>query len=467
MDTSETSIRIWVFSAVIVGWFVSISVDTFNYIILHGHPLGGEELFNWVSVFTSNYLIFIIMIICYLLAEWNIERKFSFSSLPTEYSNVRNIVVDLSQISGLKSPPKIRFVDTPEPYSFTYGKRSKRAKLILSKGLIEVLEEEELKSVILHELAHIKNKDLAFMTWGLTLINALKYWLLIYLLTIPVGVIKYYLEGKLWEYIGFYIHVTIPGAIAMVTIFIVLPFLVINSTSRIREFLADAYACKFIEEKHLKSSFTKIYKVLILSKLRRSLAPSHLSILSVSPPSIFPNVILQHTIATHPSIKDRVEAIEEKKYVKSWESACRIDRKVVYNGIIAFIITWIGLEMQNVSELLMGSEPASDYSFLWMLVIPLLFIFWINGRHFMWSIDHFSFLRLRQKTLGLLRVLVRNLVSTATLSITWVILMGDISNSFGIFFLFFLAFSIFAFLYTAGIGGSILFDYAWSRIRGK
>lgn len=276
VDSSETSIRIWVLSAIIIGWFISVSLSTTGYIVTHGHPYGGGSLYDWISTFIGDYLIFLVMIVCYLLAEWNIGRKFSFLQLPMKYSHAKNVVMDAYGSLNLKAPLEVRFLDIEEPYSFTYGKRSKDAKLVLSRGLIDALNEKELKSVVLHELSHIKNKDLVFMTWGATFLKAIKYWLAIQLLLMPVGIIGLYFQGTLWNY-RFYLLITIPVVIATITIFIILPLFVINSVSRIREFLADTCACEFVEEKYLKSSLTKISKALVLSKIKRSLFPSHLS----------------------------------------------------------------------------------------------------------------------------------------------------------------------------------------------
>jgi Zn-dependent protease with chaperone function len=469
VDSSETSIRIGLLSAIIIGWFVSLSLSTSTYIATHGNVYGGESLLDWASVFITDYLVFIVMIISYLLAEWNIERQFDFLKLPPQYSNVDNMVFDAFRSLGLKDLPEVRFLDIEEPYSFTYGRRSKNAKLVLSKGLIETLDGEELRSVVLHELSHIKNKDLVFMTWGVSFLQALKYWLAIQLFLVPVVIIESYFQGRLWSYAGFYLSITIPIIVAMITIFTILPLLVINSVSRVREFLADTCACEFVEEKYLKSSLAKISKALVLSKIKLSLFPSHLSIMSFSSSSI-PTRILQHTVATHPSTKERIEAVEKKKYLVSWENACKVDRRAGYVGIIAFAIAIVGFEILDMTRTFTGEVRTSDF-FVSTAIIPIFFIFWVNGHIFNSMLEGVPF-GVGAKLFGLLKILAKDLVSTIALIglIACVLVVIIAQNPLTLFWLSFGIFLVFAgitFLYILITGGDIIFRALWSRIRRK
>lgn len=60
--------------------------------------------------------------------------------------------------------PSLYIAPTETPISLTTGFRPKNARLVVSEGLLEILEDDELEAVVAHELAHIKNRDTSVMT---------------------------------------------------------------------------------------------------------------------------------------------------------------------------------------------------------------------------------------------------------------------------------------------------------------
>lgn len=60
--------------------------------------------------------------------------------------------------------PKIGYIDDGNPNSFTYGFTKKSARIILTQGIFDLLNEEEIKAVVAHEFGHIVHCDMAFMT---------------------------------------------------------------------------------------------------------------------------------------------------------------------------------------------------------------------------------------------------------------------------------------------------------------
>lgn len=60
--------------------------------------------------------------------------------------------------------PKIGIIDDYTPTAFTYGNFPSNARIVVSKGLIEMMDEEELKAVVAHEMGHIFHYDFVFMT---------------------------------------------------------------------------------------------------------------------------------------------------------------------------------------------------------------------------------------------------------------------------------------------------------------
>lgn len=80
-----------------------------------------------------------------------------------DFPQVVNIVEGLSIAAGLPKP-KIYVIDDKSINAFATGRDPKHASIAVTKGAIEKLSREELEGVVGHEMSHIKNYDIRFMT---------------------------------------------------------------------------------------------------------------------------------------------------------------------------------------------------------------------------------------------------------------------------------------------------------------
>ena len=72
-------------------------------------------------------------------------------------------VNELAQKSGIP-PPKLAIVPNPTPNAFVFGRTRRDATLAVHEGLLRDLNEEEVRSVIGHELGHVRHRDFLIMT---------------------------------------------------------------------------------------------------------------------------------------------------------------------------------------------------------------------------------------------------------------------------------------------------------------
>ena len=71
--------------------------------------------------------------------------------------------------------PSVHIIDSPQPNAFATGRSPKHAAVAVTTGLLEVLDRRELESVLAHELAHVKNRDILIGTIAATIGAALSF----------------------------------------------------------------------------------------------------------------------------------------------------------------------------------------------------------------------------------------------------------------------------------------------------
>jgi heat shock protein HtpX len=80
-----------------------------------------------------------------------------------EYPELHRIVTQLAQQADTPQPT-VAVADTKTPNAFAAGRSPSSATVCVTTGLLSTLDQDELEGVIAHELAHIKNRDVAVMT---------------------------------------------------------------------------------------------------------------------------------------------------------------------------------------------------------------------------------------------------------------------------------------------------------------
>ncbi|ABC81788.1 zinc metalloprotease HtpX [Anaeromyxobacter dehalogenans] len=78
---------------------------------------------------------------------------------PGEAPRLHEIVRELSGRAGIP-PPRLFLVDEPHANAFATGRNPQHAVVAVTRGIVDLLDERELRGVIAHELAHVANRDI-------------------------------------------------------------------------------------------------------------------------------------------------------------------------------------------------------------------------------------------------------------------------------------------------------------------
>lgn len=150
--------------------------------------------------------------------------------------------------------PRIGIIPDKNPNAFTYGSGRWNARIVITEGIFEYLNEAERESVIAHELGHIKNYDFIIMTVASTLLQVL-YELYMF----SRRVMKSGGGGKKKGGAAF---IALAGIVAY--IFYVIGQYLVLYLSRVREYYADEFAAKEADANALSDALVKIsYGILV------------------------------------------------------------------------------------------------------------------------------------------------------------------------------------------------------------
>jgi heat shock protein HtpX len=75
-----------------------------------------------------------------------------------------NVVEEMCIASGLSTLPEVYIIDEDAPNAFATGRDPEHSAVAVTAGLLERLDRDELQGVIAHELAHVNNRDVLYVT---------------------------------------------------------------------------------------------------------------------------------------------------------------------------------------------------------------------------------------------------------------------------------------------------------------
>ena len=260
-------------------------------------------LFGYVIslAFEPGYF-FIIMIIAivfslgYILISFYNSDKIAIASVGAkkasrkEHKQFYDIVEGLCLASGMPMP-KLYIMPSEQINAFASGRDPKHAVICVTKGSLEKLEKRELEGVIAHELGHVANFDIRYMT-------------LIAVMVGMIAIISQIFLRSLWfrrggNDRGKQIFILIGIVMAILAPIIV--YFIQMAISRKREFVADASAVKF----------TRYPDGLIkaLKKIQTDNSPPEKQVSKAVAPLFFSNPF-KGIGRTHPPLEKRISVLE-------------------------------------------------------------------------------------------------------------------------------------------------------------
>lgn len=82
---------------------------------------------------------------------------------PGELPHLQEMVERVAALAGV---PRVRVgvIESSVPNAFAIGKGLRSSTVVVTRGLLNLLDDSELEAVIAHEIAHVRNRDVLVMT---------------------------------------------------------------------------------------------------------------------------------------------------------------------------------------------------------------------------------------------------------------------------------------------------------------
>lgn len=90
----------------------------------------------------------------------------------TQFRNYYGMVKELAENAQLPMP-KVYVINESQPNAFATGRNPENAAVAATVGIMKILNERELRGVMAHELAHVKNRDTLISTISATVAGAI------------------------------------------------------------------------------------------------------------------------------------------------------------------------------------------------------------------------------------------------------------------------------------------------------
>jgi heat shock protein HtpX len=215
-------------------------------------------------------------------------KPVSESEAPRLYQTVRELTTraDLPM-------PRLYVIPQDQPNAFATGRSPKHSAVAVTQGILKLLSEDELRGVLAHELAHVRNRDILITSVAATIGGAITY----------LGYMLLWFGGDDESPLG------LVGSLALVLLAPIAATIIQLAVSRQREYSADATGAEISgNPESLASALLRLEEGAKAIPMQVNQAAEPLYI--VKP---FSGGGIASLFSTHPPIEERVRRLRQMR----------------------------------------------------------------------------------------------------------------------------------------------------------
>ena len=274
--------------------FLLMGVLTVLFVTIGG-TLGGQSGMTIALIFAA-----VMNFVSYWWSDKIVLKMYGAKELTrNEAPDLFSITQELTQRGNLPMP-KLYMIEGDQPNAFATGRDPNHAAVAVTEGIMKLLSRDELRGVIAHELAHIKNRDILIGTIAATFAGAISYLANMAQWTMIFG-------GRNSDDEGGSNPVS---AILMMILAPIAAMLVQMAISRSREFIADETGAQMTGNPiSLANALRKLHTSAQQIPMHATPATAHMFIVNPLTGSSFMKLF-----STHPPMEERIARLEAMVY---------------------------------------------------------------------------------------------------------------------------------------------------------
>lgn len=279
------------------SWFLLVIIV----LIIVGLMYVISQIYDPALTFTF-LIIGIIISLLYVWIGYYYSDKIALASVRAyeakdkKYKHLNSIVEGLSLAAGLPKP-KVYIMPSKEINAFATGRNPEKAVVCVTEGALELLNDRELEGVLAHEMTHIRNYDIRFVTLAVILVGLIAIISEIFLRSLWFASRNRDNRNIIFLIIGIALAILAPLIANLVQLAI----------SRKREYMADAGAVQLTRDNSgLINALKKIGKY--YETHHQTIANKPVSNMFFASPLTTKS--LSNLFSTHPPIEERIKILE-------------------------------------------------------------------------------------------------------------------------------------------------------------
>ncbi|MCK5707096.1 MAG: M48 family metallopeptidase [Candidatus Aureabacteria bacterium] len=218
-----------------------------------------------------------------------------------------NVVEEMKISANLPKMPEVYIIPSTVPNAFATGKNPENSAIAVTAGLLSKLNRDELQGVVAHEMSHILNRDILFMTLSGVMLGSIIFLSEVFLRSLMYG--GRYSGGRRSRSKGGGQAVFLLIALVFSILGPIIAQLLYFAISRKREYLADASAVRLTRyPEGLASALEKIslstHAVHGNNKTSKVLAPMY-----IINPLLEKKMNFSGLSSTHPPTSSRINIL--------------------------------------------------------------------------------------------------------------------------------------------------------------
>jgi heat shock protein HtpX len=285
--------------------FISLGIT----LILLGYFFGGAyypDGGGYIGIFFALIIWGILSLISYFSGSKILLAVSGAKEVTKEvHPQLYNVVEEMKISAGLPVMPKIYIINEAAPNAFATGIKPENSAVAVTAGLLAQLNRDELQGVIGHEVSHIVNRDILFMTFAGIMLGSIVLISEVFLRSLWFsGGGRYGSRSSKSSGQGQMVIMVI--AIVFAILAPILAQLLYFAISRKREYLADASSVRYTRyPEGLASALEKISNsTLELKTANKVTAPMY-----IANPLKPKGQKLSDLTSTHPPISERIRIL--------------------------------------------------------------------------------------------------------------------------------------------------------------